>query len=105
MTLVCTLSGKKCLMLPSQRAVKVVLGVYRRNMKYFCGVISAADYCSWRKTRAGQVDICGLMLKRSLARNQVPNNFLMMLHRRAHAGSALDEGDAAACEEVSVAAV
>lgn len=45
------------------------------------------------------------MLKRLLARNRVPNNFLMMLHECAHAGSTLDEGDAAACEEVSVAGI
>lgn len=45
------------------------------------------------------------MLKHLLARDRVPNNLLMMLHGRAHAGGALDEGDAAACQEVSLAAV
>lgn len=73
-------------------------------MKYFCTVCSRLLFLEENKSRL--VDICGLMLKRSLARNRVPNNFLMMLHGRAHAGSALDEGGLLLlCEEVSVAAV
>lgn len=85
--------------------MKVVFGGVPQKYLVFLLSLQPTAVFGGKQEQGRLVDICGLMLKRSLARNRVPNNFLMMLHGRVHAGSALDERDAAACEEVSVAAV
>lgn len=66
--------------------MRVVFGGVLQKHEVFLLSLQPTTVFGGKQEQGRLVDICGLMLKRSLARNQVPNNFLMMLHGRAHAG-------------------